>query len=599
MLIPNKTHYYLDTSKVYQEVSSPDSWLCESGKRLAYYQRLYYEYEYTKSVNGLAFFYTLTYNDKSIPVWNDGQKDYYVFNYEHIRLVTNGRLSKVLAREYGARLRYICTCETGEDKGERGLGNNPHYHFIFFVSPKLLEDGTPDYEHYTKISPFRFRGLMREIWQGSTSFIRFQDARFGICREGDNFGVVDSPEGMKYVIKYVLKSDVEKNTLAAVTHYYERECLSHGYDTAFLFAFYKYQKMLNPFITKSQFYETYKLRSYNIFRKQHPCLDLIYWFKFSKPYGRGVSSWKNVSLLQKLEDFFDTWYYPNYVKFFVSKWKNMYSGKVRCSKSLGEYGLKCILEPDSNPHFKMYEKKQVLTLTPCLYYYRKLYYNTKLCPFTGNVLYYLNQRGIDLHCKMLPVRVAKLVTDTYDSVAYATMNKISVDIGNVEFLSVLDEHQISFDDTFLMRSCNLLFKRNHKDIIRRYAIYKLVYEHRHYSSFDTLIDDTLSIDSVIQDYRYFISQSCYNLDYHEDVLSELFLNPDTFGHDSVRNLHAFKNLPYFSPYLAFFRFLDLVRITVHDYKGQLSRERFLVRSEHQRRYNQFRFNGLGLLASGL
>lgn len=42
-------------------------------------------------------------------------------------------------------MKYICACEAGEggtaEHHKRGLGNNPHYHFIFFVTP--VDKSTP------------------------------------------------------------------------------------------------------------------------------------------------------------------------------------------------------------------------------------------------------------------------------------------------------------------------------------------------------------------------------------------------------------------------------------------------------------------------
>ena len=178
MLVENRSHRTSVYNRTYASVPDTNSFFFQSGRRRAYAQRLYFEYLYTQKVNGTTYFYTLTYNDKSIPHYF---KDRPCFSYADIRLVTNGALSKELERKYGSRLRYFVACETGEGKGSRGAGKNPHYHCIFFVQPLHDKEGKPITEGYIPIQPLDFRRIIRRVWQGTENdYVNFNAAKFGI-----------------------------------------------------------------------------------------------------------------------------------------------------------------------------------------------------------------------------------------------------------------------------------------------------------------------------------------------------------------------------------------------------------------------------------
>ena len=94
MLVKNPTKYCSDYTKFYNVVPDKGSFGYESSIRLSYYQRLYYELEYTRKVNGICFFFTLTYCDNKVPKFLGRN----VHSYKDVRLVTNGSISKVLLR---------------------------------------------------------------------------------------------------------------------------------------------------------------------------------------------------------------------------------------------------------------------------------------------------------------------------------------------------------------------------------------------------------------------------------------------------------------------------------------------------------------------
>lgn len=55
-VVPNNTHYWNSHTKLYNEFPSIASFSYQSSRRMSYFQRLHYECEYTKLVNGKVFF---------------------------------------------------------------------------------------------------------------------------------------------------------------------------------------------------------------------------------------------------------------------------------------------------------------------------------------------------------------------------------------------------------------------------------------------------------------------------------------------------------------------------------------------------------------
>lgn len=275
MKILNKTHYFDYTTAVYNTVVDPHSFAYESSKRQGYAQRLYYEFVDTSNLGGISLFYTLTYNDLHIPTWYDGKEFYPCFSYEDIRYITNGALSKWLQRKFHCALRYFCACESGEGKGSRGLGNNPHYHFIFFLRPCVLKDGTLDPE-FKCPTPSQFRKKIRELWHGTDGYIDYRDAKYGIAREGDNLGVCDSSAAFKYVSKYVLKDNLQKTLEGKVLQYGYDLYSKIGIDSTSMVAFYKYNKLETDAPDPRRWWFTFDIPKFLIWRRMTTDPDKSY-----------------------------------------------------------------------------------------------------------------------------------------------------------------------------------------------------------------------------------------------------------------------------------------------------------------------------------
>ena len=168
----DRTHVVFGSSRSYCSVRS---------KIEGYESRLYWQFKYCQDFGGQTFFYTLTYNNQSIP----NHYGTYCFDYEHLRDLLTGGFRKFLLRKFGTSFKYFIGAELGEGKGSRGLHNNPHYHILFFLqsacNPKFA---------YRKITPIEFRHLVRLYWQGFdedvTGFRSYKTAKYGSVKEGEN-----------------------------------------------------------------------------------------------------------------------------------------------------------------------------------------------------------------------------------------------------------------------------------------------------------------------------------------------------------------------------------------------------------------------------
>lgn len=543
MIVKNRTKYFNEFTRYYNQVPDVNSFSYESSRRDSYYQRLYWEYKYTESLHGATFFYTLTYNNKSIPCFLGKP----CFKYEDIRVVTSGRLSKVLLRQYGARLRWFCACESGDGKGKRGFGNNPHYHFIFFVQP-VHKDGKPVLDGFRCPDCFSFRKLVKEIWQGK-EWIPFQKARFGIAQEGDFCGLVQNADAFSYVCKYVTKDAASVHLLMRVTEYYRNKALSNIYDFEHLYSFYKWQRDLSlQKLDKYQVFDELNLRSFLALRKNPPVIDCDL-FEWHVRNLVGGSYW-----LFKYKEWLNDFYVEEYVSYHVSEFKNNYSGKVRCSKSLGEYGLCFVQDLENNPHFKIPKSDKFEVKPLALYYVRKLFYNVEVCPLTGNNLYVLNRRGIDLKVHQLYSKILKF-SNTVD-----------------EFISCVRLNDVSLPDGFNRSSLNHFSP----SVLFRYSVFSLVYRFRHYTRGSVLgIDVSFSLDCIESDYRVFLENSFYRIEPDDELVFALYLKQ--------HGCYSFLEHPEFLPYKELFCQLDLLVDSVRAHFDDLRMEKYVSRSDHMKR----------------
>lgn len=533
MKVLNKTHYWHDLSKFYNIVSFSHSFASESARRNSCYLRLHYEFEYTKKIGGQTFFVTFTYNDKSIPKFGK----YNVFDYSHIRLISNGVLSKRLLREYGSKLKYFCSCESGEggtpQHHARGIGNNPHYHFIFFVQP----NGTD----YNPISPKDFKSICQEVWQGRAGYFPWQYARFGSVKEGKLGIVVKDSRAFKYVSKYVIKDAAQLSIEEKVRDLIvDREIKKRDTD---------------------YFYSAYAQSIFSL--KGIPVANTLDEFK----YHLAVATPERSKFLSKYYHWFNTEMLPVLVESAFNEFKNKHSGKVRCSKSLGEYGLQFVQDPDSNPHFKVDEKKKVKVYKLPLYYQRKLYFDTFICPYTQSVLYVLNDRGKNLRLATLSTDISKLYNRVIQDFKFVLDNDVKYYYKTDLIDTVSYARQLYFSSDFL----SLAYK---------YSVYCKVYRHRIYGSGSpVLLSDSFLFSDILQDYDFFLDLDRFHIDFEESSI-QLLLSRNPDSREFIFN-------PIFFSYSSIFDFIDSVLDSVSDIRSDSKKRAFQDSSDYLKTINSY------------
>lgn len=564
MNIVNNSHRFSLYSKAKNFILDPNSFACQSSRRTGFMQRLYYEFLYTQEVKGSCFFYTLTYNDKSIPHYKVSDSlDFPCFSYDDIRLITNGSISKVLFRRFGSRLRYFCACESGEGKGSRGAGFNPHYHFIFFVQP-IHVDGKPDFSNYKPISPQFFKRLVLKVWHGTLKPIDYRDARFGIAKEGDNFGLVTGVAPFKYVSKYCLKDVSEFSREEQLRQFWTDHYKSRNIDLQALYNFYTYNSDLIGEPLHNLFYWL-GLDKYNRYRKVTTDPD--------KSYFHYITRYADLDYkvhLTIVNDWFVDRYLPNIVNQRILEYRRLWSPKVRCSKSLGEYGLNFVKFPDSNPKFLIPNaSKEVDYQTPCLFYYRKLYYDKYKCDVTGNMLYRLNGRGRALKVSSLSSCITSFVEKVEQSI-------------HIAFNSHLDRSAYNGFREFrvdpLIRS--LVKSESKSFLLNSYAIYSIVYKFRSYDVSDMIaLDPCISFESALSDYSRFLRNDSFFFDYDiGSVQQRLYYNRDFVSFDSH---------PCFINYVPLFKSLDRLLDAVSSFRSANAKALFAENSERAKRVNGY------------
>lgn len=582
MLVKNPTHYFNDYTRIYNVVPDTGTFSFESDKRLSYYQRLYYELLYTQKVNGRAFFFTLTYCDAKIPKFLGRN----VHSYADVRKLVNGSISKVLLREYGSRLRYFCACECGEGGTEqhhaRGLGNNPHYHFIFFVQPVHDKNNLPVYDDYKRISVLAFTRLLRAFWLGKEEgYFNYKFANYGVIKEGSLGAEVKTPEAFGYVIKYVIKDIESKKTDSIVYNHYYNQCLEGACQSKLAFYNYYLELKYHYSCRRDIFWKKFQLSDYVWQRRNHiTSLSLFDWFaQVGTEYTKGE--------VKKYYDWFEKVYCPSYAKYKLAQFNNEYGPKVRLSNGLGEYGLNFIHDINFCPRFHINYCGQIQSQSPALYYIRKLYYDTYKCPYTGNPLYRLNQRGIDLRVHQFSDLFFKTLDCVKESIAFANANDVVVPtrFDLLDYRRYLDGETSVITHTY---GDNMKLAINTHDnidyILNLFVAYRLVYQHRCYNTKLSMIalNSDFSIHDVESDYHYFLSHRASFLDYENcDIFALTEIHPD---------LISFSSFYVFFPFIEYFEYLESLCNCVQLIRDKAKQVKFAERAEESKKVKAYEYN---------
>lgn len=554
--IKNRTNFFDPSrTKLVNEILNPVMFHSKRMKIENYENRLYFEFLNTQKKNGSTFFYTLTYNDKSVPKY-DGHN---VFNYDDLRDLLNGAFVKMLLRKYHCHMKYFVGSELGEGAGKRGYANNPHYHCLFFVVPEF---------GYDVISPEDFKGLIEDYWQGfREGHGNYRDAKYGIACPGDDLGFVKSFQACYYCAKYVSK-DANMRSLESLflnNEYvkYSSSCENNDNALAFIHTLNKSDVSDTDFL--KSLYEQHSERF------QHDSL-----VSFAQELAGDLVT-SSVTDFRNFNDWYcKTFYFTEYQHFLVNlcedyvrkkftEFRNRHSNKVRISQKVGDYALEFI-DP-MNPFLELPTKKGNLKRSISGYYYRKLYYDVVKDP-VGQNIYVLNDLGFDYKRKSLLYRINSHVNRSLAIVEYAS--KFDFDVFARYVVNDLKDSlfpDTSFDLSYESLHCESKFPQlrstldfiisNKFDVVRRYAEYKLVYEGRSFilgleKYTGELLDHfTLPDINVVDDYSYFISPVCHANFYNPSAV-------DGFYERGKADCYGYSLHPYFHGYIMCFDLLDLL-----------------------------------------
>lgn len=549
----NRTNYFIpDKDKVKVTFSSPESYQSRQIKIEGYETRLYWQYRYCEEHQGQTFFYTLTYNDAAMP------KHFGVncFDYEDLRDLLTGGFRKQLLRKYGTKFKYFIGAELGDGKGSRGMHNNPHYHILFF-----LEDAENEKFPYKKISPGDFRHLVRLYWQGfdeaTDGYRDYNEAKYGIAKEGENVGKVTDFRACCYVAKYVTKDVKLKANEANVEKKLKFQFRKEFRNTEESYReFFKhvivpmYNTPTNPAKTEWCFTEVELIKELlgnDVFGYKEGLFTNVVEDMADESYlPYVVQIIKNEGLWQKYSDFVDSWISPR-VKEGLNEWRNRYCNKCRISQGVGDYAMEHI-HNKLNPFIQVPSKRGFKNRPINMYYYRKMFCDVVKGP-EGNNLYVLNQDGIDYKVANLPKRMNKLISKCS---SYLTLLLDNEKLFNEMRNSDINTEVFWTFKEFTRKMKFLLKDDNILNILKRYGEYKLVYEDRFFTyqqQGEIRINDFPPID-VIADYKRFLVPSFYSVS-RNDLRLAAFLE------DIPEDYLAYSQHPYFSRYIGIFSVLDM------------------------------------------
>lgn len=535
--VQNNTHYFEPTkTKVQNTFVNPRTFWARKNKIEGYENRLYWEWKYCTDHNGQTFFYTLTYNNKNVPKYN-GQN---CFDYEDLRKLLNGGLSKKLLREYGTKFKYFVGAELGEGKGTRKNKNNPHYHILFF----LRSAENKEYP-YIKIQPLQFRSLIRYYWQGVDQdiegYTNYKDFKKGIIKEGENLGLVTDYRAISYCAKYVTK-DIglikrEENIKQEIRKEWHK-------------------KIYTCAESYERFWEEYILPKYNIPKECSTEEKKEYKWNTKQIADQfGVKELGNLKFenewtdycfatIQKFglqKQFYEECnkYLDEKIKAKINEYRNRYCNKCRISHGVGDYALETKIDTNK-PKIGIYNKYGYQERNINLYYYRKIYCDIVKDPL-GNNKYILNEKGIEYNINKLKDKIEKLKDETLANLSVLT-EEIAEDMlkSNINTECILNWYDIK-----------ALKQNEEKDTIaERYSIFKLVYEGRFYK-----IENNRhpKIDPY-NDFRNFLQPDYNTTNYDIDPVNMFLQNMD-------QNFMAYNTHPYFLQDMQFYTLFD----TITDY----------------------------------
>lgn len=560
--LKNRTLYFSpDKDCTHVTFGSPCSYESRRSKIEGYESRLYWQFKYCQDFDGQVFYYTLTYNNKSIP-------NHYgipCFDYEHLRDLLTGGFRKILLRKFGTSFKYFIGAELGDGKGKRGLHNNPHYHVLFFL--QKADSKFP----YKKITPLDFRHLVRLYWQGFdedvTGWRSYKTAKYGAVKEGENFGLVTDFRACMYCAKYVCKDAGlvmhEEKVEKFLRYKYRQDLIRENDIWCDFFHTVIYDKFNTPLDARksSWCWTDVELLIRLIPEEVEKPVRVFGELPMSDLVLRSFTSWicSKYRLWNEFNQFVNERVQVK-VDEGLNEWRNRFCNKCRISHGVGDYALRFV--DKLNPLVSVPSKRGLKYRPICLYYHRKLYYDVvkpskKLR--NGKEVFYspvrvLNDDGIAFKVHRLNVAVDRLVAQVSSQFRLALddpslFDKMKASDVNTEVTCSFDSlKKMSYD---LLERCSFPDSSG-KNPYYLYAYFKLVYENRFFKAPDngSVLECGFPELSPSEDYARFLRSSYYLVDRNELML-------DSFLESGCQGYLPYISHPDFLPYSVLFSVFDL------------------------------------------
>lgn len=479
--ILNRSLHFDETKPLYLTVPCGHCVECLRAKRDEWFTRCYYEWQVPGT---MTFFYTLTYNNENLPKFGNLP----CFSKRDIQLFLK-RLRYYLGR-HGLKCKYMVCSEYGEQF------HRPHYHILTFINQVT--------------SPYWFYRCIQDAWQK------------GFVKAGDNFGVVNSFAGIKYVTKYVTKDfSALDSYIPAVQSYLDKR-----YNALLDYIKYRFDKYHDVLIMRP-INEGYKFRVYT--SDKHLELD---------EDKRQFISKLQCKINQKL-----TCRAPFHLQ-------STYLGAEMAKKRMTIYELlneKCLLMEGGNlkPH-----------AMPA-YFKRLFWYDLRENERDGKKTdYVLNDKGIahklDISSKVIDNKVRD----------YASLLRDSQSVSEEVTKLVCDSTSVLFRSKY-----DLIHYMEHFDLdLEVMAIYSVYFRHRLMMSVPVLNEDTVK-DSYLDYAEY-----CFNetMPYDFGKIFEKFCGRSKV---SIFDLYMWDTHPFFQPYEKSLQVLECLSLSSRINKGKAYQER--------------------------
>ncbi|QCS36423.1 hypothetical protein [Capybara microvirus Cap3_SP_363] len=567
--IRNNTHYFCPSgSRLINSVINPSTERYKSLRVQGYNQRLYYEYTYCKSKNYPVFSYTLTYNNKSLPMFYGNA----VHDYNDIRyFFRESGFDKHLLRHYGSVVKYFVASELGEGgishqdslshnnkRAQRGKDNNPHYHVIFFVY-----NANDTRYPYIRINGKQFKTIVQRYWQGDAWRTKKpQEYKFGIAMNAKyNLGEITNGSAIrynsKYVVKDVLQSRKDDSCLRSCEEYWNSVDGEYFITHHKLFWDDYFDRYVNDFASDVEYINGisdvfggfhYEVADFSGMSENELYDAYVY------IYGDRVNF---DNLLTEHRDYI--------IDLEINRYKNRHRTKVKISNGIGLSALDKMV--DGKIPMPVDSKKIKMQYAD-IYYYRKMYYDVEK-DINGNSRYVINYKGIEFRKKNL--------LNELDKLQLKVRNCISLVSNSLELQDRFKEHYLkcsrdfyfeNFDkNVVLLNFSDYLYINNIDNFIEKYAYYSKIYRNRLFRQFDdnfVPLSSYVAIDPI-SDYGRFIECRVYDEDY-----TDCFY--DRQRHHRLHLYAEYIKHPYFQEIACLCGFFDCIQDFVDKLKDEKQRK---------------------------